>query len=162
MVLFRSYLSSLLRAVSQTTPLLLLHYRLAYHDIQWDVAPTTLEIDSASLLEPKLSVNRRIARVTTLQIARPALPIRKTRNMLDQLASMAFTASAGLGAKVNEVPGFVLAGTERGVHRVVEEGQEFVEEATFAFSRETVVEAPHTGAENGQVVVHVLAGWHPV
>jgi hypothetical protein len=43
----------------------------------------------------------------------------------------------------------------------VKEGEELIEEAAFAFWREAIIETPHTAAEHGQVVVHILAGRHP-
>lgn len=44
---------------------------------------------------------------------------------------------------------------------MVEEGQEFVEEAAAAEGGELVGEAPHAGAQEGEVIVHVLGGGHP-
>jgi hypothetical protein len=124
---------------SHTTPLLLLHNRLAHHNIQRNIPSTTLEIDSSLLLKAKLLVNRWVARITALQITRSALPIRQPSHMLNELAGMAFAAGAGFSAQVDEVPGFVFAGAEGGVHGVVEEGQEFIEEAALAFGGEAVV-----------------------
>lgn len=42
----------------------------------------------------------------------------------------------------------MLSLTKRGVHGIVEEGQEFVEEAPFPLGGEAVVEAPHARAEH--------------
>jgi hypothetical protein len=81
--------------------------------------------------------------------------------MLDEFTSMPFATSRWLRANVHEVPSLVLTVTQRGVHSVVKEGEELIEEAAFAFWREAIIETPHTAAEHGQVVVHILAGRHP-
>ena len=82
--------------------------------------------------------------------------------MLDELAGMPLATTSRAGTQVDEVPGVELAVAKGGLHGVVEEGEELVEEAALAFSGETVVETPETRAADGEVVVHVLAGRHPV
>lgn len=44
---------------------------------------------------------------------------------------------------------------------VVQDGQEFFEEAGAAFRGELIVEAPEAGAELGEEGVDVFAGGHP-
>lgn len=45
---------------------------------------------------------------------------------------------------------------------VVQQGQEFVEEALLAFLGELPVEAEHAAPEHGAEVVHVFVRGHPV
>jgi hypothetical protein len=69
--------------------------------------------------------------------------------VLDQLFGVAFTASTGLGTKVHEIVGFIIAFTEDIMLRVVQKGEELVVETSLAFGGELVPKSPHAAAENG-------------
>lgn len=53
--------------------------------------------------------------------------------VLDQSSGVTFATGLGLGADVDEVPGAVVVFTEDALFRVVQQGQELVEEALPAF-----------------------------
>jgi len=130
-------------------PLLLhAHHGFPDHDVQRDIPSAPLKVDLPRLFEAKLSVNRRVRGVARLQVARPAFAVRKLRYMLNEFTSVTFATTTGPSTEVNKVPGVMLSLTKRGVHSVVEEGHEFVEEAPFPFSGEAVVEAPHARAKH--------------
>lgn len=57
--------------------------------------------------------------------------------------------------------GIVVSGSHYLGFGVVQQRQELVEEAVLAFGREEEVQAPHAAAEDGEVVVHVVAWRHP-
>lgn len=134
---------------------------LAYHNLQL-MLQATHELNLLNNLEPQLAVNNGVDRVAALQVAGSALEVGHGRHILDEFACVALAARGHLGAEVHEIPGVVVTGAHDLMLGVVQEGEELVEEAGFAFAREFVVKAPETTAEDGQVVVHVLAGWHPV
>ena len=60
-------------------------------------------------------------------------------DMLDQFPRIALAPRRGPGADVDEIPGFDVALSEDVALRVVQEWQEFVEEAFLAFGGEFVV-----------------------
>jgi len=82
-------------------------------------------------------------------------------HILDQLPRIPLPPRGCFRADVHEIPRLVVALGEHVVLGVVQQRQEFVEEALFAFGGELVVEAPQAAAENGAPVVHVFARWHP-
>ena len=90
-------------------------------------------MDGAALLEAKLPVDGGVDRIARLQVANPALAVGHLCDMLDELARVALTTSSRTSAKVHEVPSLKLAVAEGGVHRVVEERKELVEETALAF-----------------------------
>ena len=144
------YIADIICLQSALLLLLLPHARwLSDHDVQRDVPASSLQVDLPRLLKPKLPVDRRVSRITRLQVTRPALAIRDSGHMFNELAGVALSTTTGPGAYVNEVPGLELSLTERSMHCVVEERQEFIEETALAFGGEAVVEAPHTRAEYG-------------
>ena len=113
--------------------LLPLSNRLPHHNIKRNILLRTLQMNRATLLESKLPVDGRIDRIARLQVASPALSVGYLCDMLDELAGVTFATSSRTSAKVDEVPGVELAVEKGGVHGVMEEGKELVEEATLAF-----------------------------
>lgn len=135
---------------------------LSHHDIHGNILSTPLKVNPSRHLEAKLAVDRGVSLVTRLQVTRPALTIRQLRDVLNELASMALSTATRPSANVYQVPGLEFSIAERGMHRVVEKGDELAKEATLAFSRQAEVQAPHARAEYGEIVIHVLAWWHPI
>ena len=81
--------------------------------------------------------------------------------MLDQLSRMPLATTANSGPDVDEIPGLGFSVAKCRMHSVMEKWKEFLEEAGPALGRKAVVETPHSRAELGQIVVHVLPWWHP-
>lgn len=135
--------------------------RLPNHNIQPNILPLPLQPNLLLQLKPHLPINNPIHTIATLQITRLPTPVRHRRHILNRFPCIPFSATGRLRADVDEVPGVLVAGAHYGGLGVVEEGQEFVEEAAAAEGGELVGEAPHAGAQEGEVIVHVLGGGHP-
>lgn len=118
-------------------------------------------MNCTTLLEAKLPVDGWVGCVARFKVAGLTLLVGNLGDMLNELASVTFTTSSRASAEVHEVPRLKLAIAQSGVHSIVEEGKELVEETTLAFSGEAVVEAPEPAAADSQVVIHVLARRHP-
>lgn len=141
---------------------LLRAFRFPHHDIQLNVLLRPLEMNLPPDFEPHLAINDRIDLIRALEIARPSLSIRHIRHVRDEFSSIPFASCGFLSADVHEVPGLVVAVSHDAGLGMVQQGQELVEEALLTFGGELVLQAPHSRPEDGEEVVHVVAGRHPV
>ena len=82
--------------------------------------------------------------------------------VLNQTSRVAFSPRAGSRTNVDEVPGVIVLFAKDVVFGVVQQGEEFVEEALLAFFGELPVEGVHAAPELGAEIVHVLLRGHPV
>ena len=96
-------------------------------------------MNRSTVLKAKLAINDRINVITGFQVAKSALAIRLSGHMLDELAAVAFAASARPGANVDQIPAIIISLTESRMLGIVEEGEELVEETPFTLGGQPVI-----------------------
>jgi hypothetical protein len=135
---------------------------LSNHDVHLNRLRASLKGNHFLFREVMLLVVPNICLSARFKICCAALKVSPGGHMLDQLLGITLSTSTGLGTKVHEIVGFIIAFAKDIMLCVVQEGQKLVVETGLAFGGELVPESPHTAPEDGPEIIHVLSRWHPI